>query len=55
VTHIGFHEKNRHACQILIKLEFSRQIFKKKFQTLNFMKIPSAEAEVFHADRRANG
>ena len=37
-------------CQILMKLEFSRQVLKKT-QISNFMKIRRLGAE-FHADRR---
>jgi len=33
-----------------MKLEFSRQFFKKIFQISNSMKIRPAEAEFFHAD-----
>jgi hypothetical protein len=36
-----------------MKLEFSRQIFKKS-QTSNFIKIRPVGAELFHADRRAD-
>jgi len=47
-TYIGLHVKCRHSCQILIKLEFSRQTFEKMYiyiyiyiyiQISNFMKI----------------
>jgi len=41
-------------CPILMKLEFSRQIFEKKnTQIQNFMKIRPEGAE-FHADRRTD-
>jgi hypothetical protein len=39
----------RYSCQILIKLEFSRQIYEKT-RISNFMKIRPAGAEVFHTD-----
>jgi hypothetical protein len=39
-----------YSCQILIKLEFYQQIFKKK--TPYFMKICPVGAELFHADRQ---
>jgi hypothetical protein len=41
----------RYSCQILMKLEFSRQIFEKNTQISNFMKIRSVGAE----KRRRNG
>jgi hypothetical protein len=41
----------RYFCWVLIKLEFSRQIFEKA-QISRFMKIRAVEAELFHADRR---
>jgi hypothetical protein len=44
---------NRYACQIPLKLEFSRQIFKYT-QISNFMKIRPVGAELFHADGRTN-
>jgi hypothetical protein len=41
----------RHSCQILMKLEFSWQIFeKKKPSNLKFRKIRPVGAESFHAD-----
>ena len=36
-------------CQILMKLEFSRQIFEKKISLSNFIKIRPVGAELFHA------
>ena len=38
------------SCQILIKPEFSRQIFGKNAQISNFMKIRPVGAELFHVD-----
>ena len=38
--------------QMLMELEFSRQIFGKKAQIANFMKTYSVGAELFHADRQ---
>ena len=43
----------RYSCQILMKLEFSRQIFENT-QILNFMKYRPVAAELFHADRRTD-
>jgi hypothetical protein len=40
----------RYSCQILMKHEFSRKVFEKKFQILKFMKIRPVEAELLHAD-----
>jgi hypothetical protein len=47
-----FMQSTQYCCQILIKLEFSRQIFEKKNNTQisNFMKIRPMVAELFHAD-----
>jgi hypothetical protein len=45
----------RYSCMSLIKPEFSRQIFEKSCQILNFMKILSMGAEVFRADGQTNG
>ena len=41
-----FKQSARYSCQILTKLEFSRQIFRKS----NFTKIVTLGAEFFHAD-----
>jgi hypothetical protein len=38
------------SCRILMKLEFSGQILKKKLQMSNLMKILQVGAELFHAD-----
>ena len=43
----------RYSCHILMKLEFSRQIFENT-QISNFMKICSVGAEMFHEDGRAD-
>jgi len=40
-------------CLILMKIEFSRHIFK-KFSTLNLIKILSLLAELFHEDGRTD-
>jgi len=37
-----------------MKPEFSRQIFQKKPQVSNFMKIPPVENELLHADRQTD-
>jgi hypothetical protein len=42
-----------YCCQMLMKFEFSRQIFEKT-QIPNFMKISAVSAESFHADRRTD-
>jgi hypothetical protein len=41
----------KHFCQILLKLEFCRQILR-NIQTLNLMKIGSVEAKLLHAEGR---
>ena len=43
-----------YGCQILIKLEFSRQIFE-KYSNIKFMTIHPVGAEMFHADGRTDG
>jgi hypothetical protein len=48
--YIGLHVKYMIFCQILMKLEFSGQIFEKNTQISNFMKIHRVGAEFFHAD-----
>ena len=54
---------NAHRCprkvpvilgQILMKLEFSGQIFEKRTKTSNLMKIRPVDAELFHADGRTD-
>jgi hypothetical protein len=45
---------NRHFCQILMNLEFYRQIFG-KLHLWNFIRIRLAGAEFPHAERRTNG
>jgi hypothetical protein len=42
----------RYYCPILIKFEFSKQIFEKNIQISNFVKIRQVGAELFHADDR---
>jgi hypothetical protein len=49
---MGNHLTSLYSCQILMKLEFSGQIFKINPQILNFIKIRPVEAELFHADKR---
>jgi hypothetical protein len=48
--YIGLHVKCPYCFQILIKLEISQQIFEKKSEISNFMKIRPVGAELFHAD-----
>jgi hypothetical protein len=42
-----------YSCPILMKLEISRQV--KKHSNTKFHKIPSSEAELFHADGQREG
>ena len=51
---IGIHVKYPFSCQILMKLEYSRQIFK-KYSKSNFTTIRSVGAELFRAERRTDG
>ena len=48
--YLGVRVIKRYSCQILTKLEFSRQIFEKNIKIQNFMKIRQVVAELFHAD-----
>ena len=49
-TCIGLHVKYRYSCQILIKIEFSRQVLEKYSHIYNFTKIRPVGAKFFHAD-----
>ena len=40
-----------YSCQVLTKLEFSRQIFE-KYSDIKFYEIPTSGTELFHADGR---
>jgi len=40
----------RYSCPILIKLEFSQQIFE-KYSNITFHENPSSGSQFFHADR----
>ena len=42
----------RYYCQILMKIEFSRQILD-KYSNINFHENPSMEADLFHTDGQA--
>jgi hypothetical protein len=49
--HIGFQVKcSRYSCQILINLEFSRQILEKHHNYKNVIEIRPVVVELFHAD-----
>jgi len=53
-SYVGLHEKNtRYSCPILMKLEFSRQIFK-KYSNIKFHENPSSGSRVV-ARRRTDG
>jgi len=52
--YIGLHVSTGYSCQILMKLEFPRQIFD-KYSKPNFIKICPVGAELFHADGRSDG
>jgi hypothetical protein len=45
----------RYSCQILKKLEYSRQIFEKNIPISNFTKFRPVGAELFHAEGRTDG
>jgi len=50
---IGLHVNYRYSCQVLLKLEFSRQNFKNA-QISNLMKIRPVTAELFHVDKHTD-
>jgi len=52
--YVGLLAKSRYSCQILMKLDFSRQI-SKNTQISNFMNIGAVGAELFHVERRTDG
>ena len=43
--YIGLHVKYRHSCSILMKIDFSRQIFE-KFSNIKFHENPSTRSRV---------
>jgi len=47
-----FMSSARYRCQILIKLEFSRQILKKTLKYQNVMSVRPVGTKLFHADGR---
>jgi len=49
-SYIGLHVKARHSCQILMKLEFSRQIFE-KYSNIKFHENPSSGSRVVQCGR----
>jgi hypothetical protein len=49
-----FMQSTRYSCQILMKPEFSRQIFKNT-RILNLMKIRPVAVDLFHADGQTDG
>jgi hypothetical protein len=50
---LAFMQSTRYSCHILMKPEFSRQIFEKKStQILNLIKIRPVGAKTYHADGR---
>ena len=53
--YIGLHVKYPfYSYTILMKLEFSRQIFEKILKISNCMKIHRVGAKLFHADRQTD-
>ena len=52
--YIDLHLNLRYSCQILMKLEFYRQI-SKNTEISNFTNIRAVGAELFHAERRTDG
>jgi hypothetical protein len=50
---IGLHIQYPYSCQILLKLEFSPQIFEEYFN-IKFHEILPVGFEIFHADRRTD-
>jgi hypothetical protein len=51
--YIGLHVKYRYCCQILMKLEFSVQIFE-KYLHIRLRENRPMGAELFHEDRRTD-
>jgi hypothetical protein len=43
-------ERARYSCRILMKLEFSRKIFEKKYLDTKFRGNSSVGAEMFHTE-----
>jgi len=52
--YLGVHESIRYSCQILIKLQFFRQISRKHSNKI-FTTIHPVGAESFHANGRTDG
>ena len=50
----GVRVKYRYSCPILMKHEYSRQIFE-KYSNINFMKIRPVRAALCHADKLTDG
>jgi hypothetical protein len=46
--------RTSYSCHVLIKLEFSRQIFEKNIQIPNLIKIRPVGAEFFYADQQTD-
>ena len=53
--YIGINVKYPYSCPVLIKLEFSRQIFARNPQIFDLINIRPVVAELFHADGRTDG
>ena len=51
--YVGLRVKYPFSCQILIKFEFSRQIFEKS-SNIEFHEIRAVEVEMFHAAGRTD-
>ena len=49
-----FIQSTRHSCHTLMKIEFSRQIFEKNIQILNFMKILPVGADLVQAEAQTH-
>ena len=52
--YVGLHVSTRYFCHILMKIDFSLQIFE-NIRIPNFMKIRPVAAGLFHADGRTKG
>jgi gamma-glutamylcysteine synthetase len=53
--YIGYVLNTRYSCPILMKLEFSQQVFSKNTEISSFMKIRPVATELFHANGRTDG
>jgi len=51
--YIGLHVQYRYSCQILMKLEFSREVFE-RYSNIKFHENPSSGGRAVPSDRRTD-